>query len=89
MLRIKNLTVRNFMSIGNITQAVDFEKEQLTLVLGENLDQGGDSGGHRNGTGKCSCINTLVKVKNTQTGEITELTVGELYNAAHKAQSRK
>ena len=40
MIRIKDLTVKNFMSVGNQTQAVDFNKEQLTLVLGENLDQG-------------------------------------------------
>ncbi len=37
MIRIKDLTVKNFMSVGNQTQAVDFDKEQLTLVLGENL----------------------------------------------------
>ena len=58
-IRIKNLTVKNFMSVGNQTQAVDFEKEQLTLVLGENLDQGGDDSGSRNGTGKTTIINAL------------------------------
>ena len=84
-----NLTVKNFMSVGNQTQAVNFNKENLTLVLGENLDQGGDSAGSRNGTGKCVCINTLVRVRNTKTGEITELTMGELYNAALEQQSRK
>ena len=47
------------MSVGNVTQAVDFNKEQLTLVLGENLDQGGDDTGSRNGTGKTSIINAL------------------------------
>ena len=26
------------MSVGNQTQAVDFDKQQLTLVLGENPD---------------------------------------------------
>ena len=41
MIKIKELTVRNFMSVGNQTQAVNFGREQLTLVLGENLDQGG------------------------------------------------
>ena len=59
MIRIKNLTVKNFMSVGNQTQAVDFEKEQLTLVLGENLDQGGDDNGSRNGTGKTTIVNAL------------------------------
>ena len=59
MIKIKNLTVKNFMSIGNQTQAVDFEKEQLTLVLGENIDMGGDDSGSRNGTGKTTIINAL------------------------------
>jgi DNA repair exonuclease SbcCD ATPase subunit len=59
MIKIKNLTVKNFMSVGNQTQAVDFEREQLTLVLGENLDQGGDDSGSRNGTGKTTIVNAL------------------------------
>ena len=59
MIKIKNLTVKNFMSVGNQTQAVDFEKEHLTLVLGENLDMGGDDGGSRNGTGKTTIVNAL------------------------------
>jgi DNA repair exonuclease SbcCD ATPase subunit len=59
MIKIKELTVKNFMSVGNQTQAVDFCKEQLTLVLGENLDQGGDDSGSRNGTGKTTIVNAL------------------------------
>ena len=59
MIKIKDLTVKNFMSVVNQTQAVDFNKEQLTLVLGENLDQGGDDAGSRNGTGKTTIINAL------------------------------
>ena len=59
MIKIKDLTVRNFMSVGNATQAVDFDKQQLTLVLGENLDQGGDDSGSRNGTGKTTIVNAL------------------------------
>ena len=59
MIRIKDLTVKNFMSVGNQTQAVDFDRDQLTLVLGENLDQGGDDSGSRNGTGKTTIINAL------------------------------
>jgi len=57
--KIKTLTVRNFMSVGNQTQAVDFDQEQLTLVLGSNLDLGGDDTGSRNGTGKTTIINAL------------------------------
>jgi DNA repair exonuclease SbcCD ATPase subunit len=59
MIRIKELTVKNFMSVGNQTQAVDFDKENLTLVLGENLDMGGDDSGSRNGTGKTTIVNAL------------------------------
>ena len=59
MIKIKDLTVKNFMSVGNVTQGVDFDREQLTLVLGENLDQGGDDTGSRNGTGKTTIINAL------------------------------
>ena len=57
MIQIKNLTVRNFMSVGNNTQGINFDRRDLTLVLGENLDLGGD--GSRNGTGKTTIINAL------------------------------
>ena len=57
MLKIKSLTVKNFMSVGNNTQGVRFDSETLTLVLGNNLDLGGD--GSRNGTGKTTIINAL------------------------------
>src|SRR5210317_1424831 len=57
MIHIKDLTVKNFMSVGNATQAINFDRQDLTLVLGENLDLGGD--GSRNGTGKTTIINAL------------------------------
>ncbi len=59
MITIKNITAKNFLSIGNQTQAVDFSKEHLTLVLGTNLDLGGDDTGSRNGTGKSTILNAL------------------------------
>jgi DNA repair exonuclease SbcCD ATPase subunit len=59
MIKIKELTVKNFMSVGNQTQGVNFAQENLTLVLGENLDQGGDDNGSRNGTGKTTIVNAL------------------------------
>jgi DNA repair exonuclease SbcCD ATPase subunit len=59
MIKIKNITVKNFMSVGNQTQAIDFDKGELTLVLGENLDLGGDGNGSRNGTGKTTIVNAL------------------------------
>jgi DNA repair exonuclease SbcCD ATPase subunit len=57
MIVIKNLTLKNFLSIGQVTQAINFDKADLTLILGENLDLGGD--GARNGTGKTTIIQGL------------------------------
>lgn len=57
MITLQNITLRNFLSIGAVTQAVDFDKKDLTLILGENLDLGGD--GARNGTGKTTLIQGL------------------------------
>ena len=49
--------MKNFMSVGNVTLAVHIDRSGLTLVLGNNLDLGGD--GSRNGTGKTTIINAL------------------------------
>jgi DNA repair exonuclease SbcCD ATPase subunit len=57
MILLKNITLKNFLSIGQLTQAVNFDKQELTLILGENLDLGGD--GARNGTGKTTLIQGL------------------------------
>ena len=51
------MSVKNFMSVGNATQGINFDRQDLTLVLGENLDLGAD--GSRNGTGKTTAINAL------------------------------
>ena len=45
------------MSVGNVTQGVLLNDTGLTLVLGNNLDLGGD--GSRNGTGKTTLVNAL------------------------------
>ena len=60
MIVLKNITLRNFLSIGQVTQAVNFDNKELTLILGENLDLGGD--GARNGTGKTTLIQGLAYV---------------------------
>ena len=57
MIILNDITIKNFMSVGNVTQAVRFTDNGLTLVLGNNLDLGGD--GSRNGTGKTTIINAL------------------------------
>jgi DNA repair exonuclease SbcCD ATPase subunit len=57
MITIKNLTAKNFLSIGNQTQSVSFDNGLLTLVLGENHDMGGVE--KRNGCGKTVMVNAL------------------------------
>ncbi len=57
MLQLNGLTIRNFMSIGNVTQSINFSKDDLVLVLGENLDLGGND--NRNGVGKSTIVNAL------------------------------
>jgi DNA repair exonuclease SbcCD ATPase subunit len=57
MLKLKKLTVKNFMSFGNIAHEVDLDDELLTLVLGENRDTGiVIDGSGSNGAGKSSLI---------------------------------
>ena len=57
MLTIKNITMKNFMSVGNVTQSINFQDKSLVLVLGENMDLGGHDS--RNGVGKSTIINAL------------------------------
>lgn len=57
MVNLKSLTIKNFMSIGNVTQTVTFDNNNLVLVLGENLDLGGND--NKNGTGKTTLVNAL------------------------------
>lgn len=57
MLKIKSLTMKNFLSIGNVTQSINFTGNDLVLVLGENLDLGGNDS--RNGVGKSAIVNAL------------------------------
>jgi DNA repair exonuclease SbcCD ATPase subunit len=57
MIKLKSITLRNFLSVGSVTQAIDLDNQELTLILGENLDLGGD--GARNGTGKTTLIQAI------------------------------
>jgi len=57
MIKIKNVTMKNFMSVGAVQQSVDLDKNGITLVLGENLDLGGL--GNRNGAGKTTISSAI------------------------------
>lgn len=56
---IKKLSLRNFLSVGNVPQDLDFDNKDLTLILGENLDLGGNDAGSRNGVGKTTMLQGL------------------------------
>jgi DNA repair exonuclease SbcCD ATPase subunit len=47
------------MSVGNAAQSINFANKNLVLVIGENMDLGGDDAGARNGTGKTTIVNAL------------------------------
>ena len=57
MLKIKSVSLKNFLSVGAVTQAVDLDRNGLTLVLGDNLDLGGN--GSRNGVGKSTILQAI------------------------------
>ena len=44
------------MSVGNAAQSINFANKNLVLVIGENMDLGGDDAGARNGTGKTTIV---------------------------------
>lgn len=60
MLIFKKLTIKNFLSVGEIPQTIDFENNGLTLILGENLDMIAEGQSvARNGAGKSAIFNAL------------------------------
>lgn len=59
MFKIKSVSIKNFQSVGNVPQTALFNSNDLILVLGENLDLGGDSSGSRNGCGKTALSNAI------------------------------
>ena len=57
MLTIKQVTMKNFLSVGNAPQTVKLDVEGLTLILGENMDVGGVNS--RNGVGKSTLLQAI------------------------------
>ncbi len=51
--------MKNFMSVGNTAQTINLDKEALVLILGENLDLGGEDSNSRNGCGKTTLLNAI------------------------------
>lgn len=59
MIKFKALTMRNFLSYGNVPTVVVLDRPGTTLVLGEDLDNT-ESGTGANGVGKTVILNALV-----------------------------
>ena len=57
MFNIQSLTIKNFLSIGNVSQTIRLDRKELVLILGENLDLGGND--NKNGVGKSAIVNAL------------------------------
>lgn len=57
MIKITNVTLKNFLSVGNNTQAIKLDNHGLTLVLGANTDANG--GTTRNGAGKTTILQAI------------------------------
>jgi len=78
MITLKNITARNFLSIGNVTQVLPLDQNKLVLVLGENADQGGNES--RNGVGTAQPLYSKIK---TPTGWTTigDVAIGDVVSA--------
>lgn len=80
MLNIKNITIKNFMSVGAIVQAVNLQDHGLTLILGDNVDQG--SNGNRNGAGKTVILQAISYALFGQ--PMTQIKMDNLINKTNK-----
>ncbi|WP_407308188.1 hypothetical protein [Acinetobacter sp.] len=79
-LIFKTITLRNFLSFGNVESVVDLDGQGTVTVTGENHDQGGS-----NGAGKCLYPETRINIR--VKGVIQTITIGELYELAREMES--
>lgn len=59
MIKLKSITMKNFMSVGNSPQTILLDSHPLTLVLGDNKDIDSQSMTSRNGVGKSTCTHAI------------------------------
>lgn len=57
MFNINSVSLKNFLSVGNVTQAINFPRNTMTLVMGRNLDFQDD--GAKNGVGKSTAFSAI------------------------------
>jgi len=53
-LIFKTISIRNFMSFGNVESTIELDGQGTVTITGENMDKGGS-----NGSGKTTIINAL------------------------------
>lgn len=58
MITFKSISIKNFLSYGNVPTVIQLDRPGTTLILGENLDDTA-SGTGANGVGKTTLINAL------------------------------
>lgn len=58
-ITFKQLSIKNFLSFGNVPTVVNLDTSKTTLILGNNRDVG-DVGGSRNGVGKTTIFQAIV-----------------------------
>ena len=56
MIKFKSISLKNFQSVGNVTQTVNLTTDGMTLILGVNADQ---DESFRNGTGKSTLTQAI------------------------------
>lgn len=56
-LLFQHLKLQNFLSFGNTETVIRFREGRMTVILGENLDVGGEDA--RNGVGKSSILDAI------------------------------
>lgn len=72
MITFKTVRFKNFLSFGNTFTEIKLDTHHNTCIIGKNA------------AGKCFSINTIVRLRNKNTGEIIETTIGEFYESQNK-----
>lgn len=80
-IRLISVSMRNFLSYGNNTTILNFERPGTTLISGENLDQTNE-GKTSNGTGKTSILNAITYALYDNT--ISDISKDNLINNINK-----
>jgi DNA repair exonuclease SbcCD ATPase subunit len=79
MISLDTITLRNFLSVGAVFQTIVLSGVPFTLILGENLDVGGENS--RNGAGKSTLLQAISYVLFDK--PLTKIKMDNLINATN------